>query len=61
MYNCYEANAIFNAGDNANTESGYKSSPCYATVRTVASSALAKYSTLPSFSPAIEMRDEQAM
>lgn len=34
---------------------------CYATARTVASSALAKYSTLPSLSPAIDMRDVLAM
>lgn len=39
----------------------YMSPAFYGTARTVASSALAKYSTLPSFSPAIDMRDELAM
>jgi hypothetical protein len=61
MYKCHEANAIFNASDHANIENLYESSTCYATVRVVASSALAKYSTLPSFSPAIDIRDEQAI
>lgn len=64
MYNYHEANAIFffNASDHANTEgAAYDISNCYATTRTVASSALAKYSTFPSFSPAIDMRDVLAM
>lgn len=52
---------FFNAGDHANIEGAYEISDCYATTRTVASSALAKYSTFPSLSPAIDMRDVLAM
>lgn len=44
-----------------NTEGAQEMPVCYLTARTVASSALAKYSTLPSFSPAIDMRDVLAM
>lgn len=50
-----------NASDHANTEGAYEISICYATTRTVASSALAKYSTFPSFRPAIDMREVLAM
>lgn len=54
---------FFNASDHAISlaVTNPPSSLFYATVRTVASSALAKYSTLPSFRPAIDMREEQAM
>lgn len=52
---------FFNASDHANTEGAYGIPICYATTRTVASSARAKYSTLPSFSPAIDMREVLAM
>lgn len=61
MYNIDEADAIFNASDHAIIWSRYESSTDYGRARTVASSALAKYSTLPSFSPAIDMREELAM
>lgn len=52
---------FFNASHHANTEGAYEISICYATARTVASSALAKYSTFPSFSPAIDIREVLAM